>query len=921
MRWVLLGNALAILIIAALAATALADSRSAYEQRAVVAAQNTARAMEQAVAAEIDQIDLLLRAVILGIERERRDGIDSPAAVQRILETRRVLLPELEVLRATDAKGIVRYGAGVAQGPLIDVTDRNYFVRARDDATPGLVISEPLVGRTSMRWVLAFVRRLNADDGTFLGIVYGTVATERFQNILSTPDLGSQGAISLRTRNMQLVARSTQAPGPAPTGGSHVSEQLRQAVLAQPAGGSFKAMTAVDQVERVNAFLPVGQRPLYVIAGLGMDEFMAPWRAQALQVIGLAAAVSLILGVSSWLLVRARGREVESLLRLARESRRNQALLRTASDGIHVLDRNGRLVDLSDSFATMLGSTREQLLGRLASDWEATVSSERTLQWCRSTSGQATFTPRHRRSDGSQINVEVSSTTVSIDGEDLIYCSARDVTGRRRLESEARQNLERAQLSEQRVRDIADNVAASMVYVDSEERLQFANAMFAQMVGKPLQELIGQSLRDIFGASYASRAGAIATVLSGTPVSFNQTIEDGGRTLHTESTLSPKRDAGGQVVGFYSLTKDITRHVMLEQALAHQSRNLAAMTAITGDISLVMDTQGCILVANRAFEDYWAMPSGGAAGRTVQELYGPAFFHDVVQPRIQRVLAGETVNLRTQHELRGRGLRSFDVTYEGVRNGQGEIDAIVFTSHDVNDLVDAVRKLRNTNESLEQFARITSHDMREPLNTIIQFVGLIEDRHAAALAAPLDRYFAFVKRAAVRMRSMLDDLLCFVRLESGSEAAAIERVELALLLREVEAGLGARIAASGGTLSVGPLPAVRGAHSMLALLFQNLVSNGLKFTHPGVAPQVEVSAVLQGEEVIVSVQDRGIGIAVEDIPKLFEPFRRLHRRQVYEGTGLGLAICKRIVVALGGRIEITSQPGAWTRVTLTLPAA
>jgi two-component system sensor histidine kinase/response regulator len=279
-----------------------------------------------------------------------------------------------------------------------------------------------------------------------------------------------------------------------------------------------------------------------------------------------------------------------------------------------------------------------------------------------------------------------------------------------------------------------------------------------------------------------------------------------------------------------------------------------------------------------------------------------------------RVLAGESVKLRTVFEM-----RAYDITYEAVRNEHGEIDAVVFTSHDVNDLVEAVQQLQRTNESLEQFVRITSHDMREPLNTIVQFVGLIEGQHGAVLAPPLDRYFAFVRRGAQRMKTMLDDLLRFVRLEADGEEAS-ERVELAPLLREVESALSAQISATGGTLTLGPLPAVRGQRGLLALLFQNLVSNGLKFSRPGAAPQVTVSARQEGDQVIASVEDQGIGIAADDIPKLFEPFRRLHRRQLYEGTGLGLATCKRIVFALGGHIEISSQPGAWTRVTVTLPA-
>jgi len=922
-RWLIAGNLTAMAIVAALAGTALLSSRTIHGERASIAVRNTASAMQQAIGAQVEQIDLLLRSTVLDIDQARRNGSAGPDVVQQILVSRYGLLPGLQVLRVTDEQGAVRYGTGLPAGAPINLNDREYFVRARDDPHAGLVISEPVFGRTSHEWVLVLARRLSTPEGAFAGIAYVSLATRRLNQVLSSPNLGRDGAVSLRTATLRLVTSwaDGRMDGEGGSGSGRVPADLGAAVAAHPEGGLYTGRSDHDQIERVNAYVPIAGNRLYVVAGLGVREFMAPWRTQARLVVGLAAAVIGVLCSASWLLLRAWRREIEGLAKLKLAARRNSALLRTATDGIHVLDRTGRLVESSASFAHMLGYAREDLLGRPVSDWQEEPSAARAADWCAAASGRYDFTTRHRRSDGTLIDVEVTTNTVRIDGQDLIYCSARDVTEHRRLAAEARRNLELARSSEQRTRDVADNVPASIFYADRDERLQFANATFARAVGRPARTLIGRTLREVFGSAYAAQAQSIAAALSGTPASHTSTTDADGCSRHTESRLVPKRTQEGAVEGFYCLTHDLTDRVELERLLSVQRRNLAAMTAVSGDVTVVLDRSGTILVANRAFEDHWALAPGTAEGLRLEQLYGPAFCENVVRPKLERVFAGETISLRATHALHGQRPRAFDVTYQPVRTDEGEIDAMVFTSHDVDDLVEMVNRLQRANESLQHFVRITSHDLREPLNTISQFVRLIEESAPGTSAEPLNGYLAFVTRGARRMRNMLDDLSQYVHLDE-EPVPPDERVALAAVMDDVASAMSDQVSACGGTLAIhGGLPAVRGAGSLLCLVFRNLVSNGLKFTRPGQAPHVTVTADVASDTVNVTVADEGIGIAEHDLPRVFEPFRRLHRRQVYDGTGLGLATCQRVVAALGGHIEVRSQLGAWTRVTVTLRRA
>lgn len=228
--------------------------------------------------------------------------------------------------------------------------------------------------------------------------------------------------------------------------------------------------------------------------------------------------------------------------------------------------------------------------------------------------------------------------------------------------------------------------------------------------------------------------------------------------------------------------------------------------------------------------------------------------------------------------------------------------------------------LRRSNEALEQFVHIASHDLREPLNTVRQFGGLLESDHARQLAPQGRHYLDLVCRAAMRMQTLLDDVLEYARLQ-GADPVSPEPVPLEPLVAEVADSLAAHLHQAGGTLRAGRLPVVPGDAALLALLMRNLVSNAIKFVPPGGVPRVEVSARSDDTQAWITVADNGIGIDAADLPKLFRPFQRLNLRRHYEGTGLGLALCRQVAQMHGGEIQVESVPGKGSCFTVRLPLA
>jgi PAS domain S-box-containing protein len=229
-----------------------------------------------------------------------------------------------------------------------------------------------------------------------------------------------------------------------------------------------------------------------------------------------------------------------------------------------------------------------------------------------------------------------------------------------------------------------------------------------------------------------------------------------------------------------------------------------------------------------------------------------------------------------------------------------------------------VEELARSNEELERFAYVASHDLQEPLRMITSYVQLLQRRYHGRLDADADDFIRFAVEGAHRMQDLIQDLLTYSRVGSERPRLVEASTETAFL-QALEHLEGLRLE-RGAEVTRGVLPPVLGDQRLITQVFQNLLSNSLKFTPAGVPPRIHVSARPQQGEWVFSVADNGIGIPVEYREKVFVLFQRLHARDEYPGTGIGLSICKRIIEQHGGRIWFESEPGEGTTFYFTLPA-
>ena len=263
-----------------------------------------------------------------------------------------------------------------------------------------------------------------------------------------------------------------------------------------------------------------------------------------------------------------------------------------------------------------------------------------------------------------------------------------------------------------------------------------------------------------------------------------------------------------------------------------------------------------------------------------------------------------------------------DVVITAVRDKTGQLTGFGNIVRDITERKESEQNLkvaadlRRSNDQLQQFAYVASHDLQEPLRMVASFTQLLAKRYEGRLDADADEFITYAVDGCNRMQELIRGLLAYSR--SGSDSPTLQEISSEHALNEALAGLRSTIDESGAIVTHDPLPAITVDGTQLIQVFQNLVGNAIKYRR-GAVPKVHVSARKDAREWTFSVRDNGLGIAPQYFEKIFVLFQRLHGRNEFNGTGIGLAICKKIVEQSGGRIWVESQPDEGSSFHFSLP--
>ncbi|MGE5506333.1 MAG: sensor histidine kinase [Actinomycetota bacterium] len=351
-----------------------------------------------------------------------------------------------------------------------------------------------------------------------------------------------------------------------------------------------------------------------------------------------------------------------------------------------------------------------------------------------------------------------------------------------------------------------------------------------------------------------------------------------------------------------------------EQALRGQSKRTRQILEAVGEGVCGLDPAGVVTFANPAAQAILGCEESELVGRRLVDVAG-------LEGKLEPDSDAPT---RREMTLRRKDGSAFPAeVYVTPLPAEDGAAGVVATFIDITERKEAEEQLRHTvdqltrsNTELERFAYVASHDLQEPVRSVVSFSQLLARRLGPALDDEGRDYLKFMTDAAQRMSDLVNDLLSYSRM--SNRPVVCEPAPLAEVVAAAIDNLHTLLEERQATVEVDAMPVVLGDRIQLMELFQNLLGNSVKFSCPGQSPQVRISARREGDWWTVSVADNGIGIAPDYHERIFVIFQRLHAGQAFPGTGMGLAICKRIVEQHGGRIWVESEEGSGASFHFTL---
>jgi len=306
-RALITGVILATLFVYAIVGYSLRNSRLHYDRLAEITTQNMAKSLEANICGIFDKIDIGLSAVEFETERQlathgvNRDELDG------YIRQQLSRLPELSGVRVSDSDGNLLYGVDMSGGKVVNISDRDYFRRLRDNPEESLVPSKLIRGRISGQWNIILARRINRPDGAFAGVVAGVFGVGYFDRLFSQLEIGSHGALGIRDMDLSLVALQPKGKEPgSQIGSSVISKKTRDMIRANPVTATYRAVFARDNKERMVTFRKTARYPFYVFATIAPGDYMAPWRRETAITLTLSAIFTLVTIVASRVIYRSR---------------------------------------------------------------------------------------------------------------------------------------------------------------------------------------------------------------------------------------------------------------------------------------------------------------------------------------------------------------------------------------------------------------------------------------------------------------------------------------------------------------------------------------------------------------------------------------------------------------------------------------
>jgi PAS domain S-box-containing protein len=607
---------------------------------------------------------------------------------------------------------------------------------------------------------------------------------------------------------------------------------------------------------------------------------------------------------------------------LAQMKGRYRGLLEAAPDAMVLTNSVGDIVLVNRQAERMFGYHRDELVGqkaRILSPPDAVAklvaATRRTADGEYAEQSQVATETDGRHKDGHSFPIDVTLSRLETVEGVLLAVAIRDVTTRKQVEDV------RLVQTESRYRGLLEAAPDAMVVVNELGKIVLLNLRAEHQFGYRRDELLGQPVTNIIPRGFAERLIADGTRTAaealaqdiGTGIELSALRKD-GTEFPIELMLSPLESENEILVT--AAIRDITIRNTAAHHLAEMEGRYRGLLEAAPDPMVLVNQASEIVLVNLQAENVFGYRREELVGQIAKCLFPPESVDRLIAYVVRAGDRSFGEQSRTPIEVDARkkdgGSFPVDIMLSRLETREGILLAIAVRDISARKQSEALvlqmmADLNRSNEELQQFAYIASHDLQEPLRMVASYTQLLAKRYSGKLDAEADEFIAFAVDGANRMQRLIQDLLVYSRAGTGMKELVQTSSELAF--ERAISNLRNAIEDSGAQVTHDPLPFVMANEGQLVQLFQNLVGNAIKYQNPGV-PCVHVSSEGGGHKTwLFSVRDNGLGIDPKYFQKIFGMFQRLHKREEFSGTGIGLAICKKIVEQHGGRISVESTLG------------
>ncbi|MEJ0006964.1 MAG: PAS domain S-box protein [Steroidobacteraceae bacterium] len=564
---------------------------------------------------------------------------------------------------------------------------------------------------------------------------------------------------------------------------------------------------------------------------------------------------------------------------------------------------------------------------------------------------------RTLRTASEEGRIEVQQYRVRKDGtrflSNLVITALRDPTGTLIGFSEISRDMSERVMSEAKYRGLLEAAPDAMVVVNQDGKIVLLNVQAEKQFGYRRDELLGQRVTTIIPEGFAERL--LADALRSAAEALAQQIGTGieligkrkdGSAFPIEIMLSPHESAEGILVT--AAIRDISVRREAEKQLIQMTQNLSLKHRLlhsvvegTSDPIYIRDLDDRFVLVNSACAKLFHRSEIEMVGVRLSDLMSDGPYRVIANSDSEIVRTGATRTVEEFAELDGvdriflttkgpyrdaddKTIGTIGIARDITKLRKLDEDRLEVLTHDIRvrkiaaeHLATTVAELKRSNDELEHFAYIASHDLQEPLRMVASYTQLLAERYKGRLDSDADEFIEFAVGGANRMQQLILDLLAYSR--AGAKMGETQKISGEQALQAALANLQAAIAESGARVTHDALPDVTIDELQLTQIFQNLIGNAIKYRGQKL-PRVHITCIASdAAEWIFSVRDNGLGIDSKYFEKIFVLFQRLHRREEFEGTGIGLSICKKLLERIGGRVWVASSPGEGSTFSFSVP--